>query len=49
MAEINKKENPFTSNCDLSLRKKLANCYILIIALCGVETWTLGEVEQKYW
>ena len=29
-------------------RTKLANCYIWSIALCGAETWTLREVDQKY-
>jgi hypothetical protein len=28
---------------DLNLRKKLVKCYIWSVALCGAETWTLGE------
>jgi hypothetical protein len=38
----------FTSKLDLNLRKKLVNCYIWSIALCGAETWTLQKVGQKY-
>jgi hypothetical protein len=36
-----------TSKLDLNLRKKLVKCYILSIALCGAETWTLGKVDRK--
>ena len=32
---------------DFHLRKKLTKCYILRIALCGAETWTLRKVDQK--
>jgi hypothetical protein len=27
--------------------KKVVNCYIWLIALCGVETWILREVDHK--
>jgi hypothetical protein len=47
-AAFNKKENLFTSNLDLNLRKKLANCYIWSLALYGAEKWTLRKVNQKY-
>jgi hypothetical protein len=47
-AAFNKKETLFTSNFDLNLNKKLANCYISSIALYGNETWTLRKVDQKY-
>ena len=40
--------NLFTSKLDLNLRKKLVECYIWNIALCGAETWTLQTVDQKY-
>ena len=36
----------FTGTLDLELRKKLVNCYIWSIALCGAETWTLRAVDQ---
>jgi len=29
----------FTSELDLKLRKKLVECYIWSIALCGAKTW----------
>jgi hypothetical protein len=32
----------------LNLRKKLVKSYIWSIALYGIETWTLGKVDQKY-
>jgi hypothetical protein len=38
----------FISKLDLNLRKKLAECYIWSLALCGAETWTLQKVDQKY-
>jgi len=38
----------FTSKLDLNLRKILIKCYILSIALCDAETWTIQEVDQKY-
>jgi len=37
----------FTSKLYFSVRKKLINCYIWSIALCGAETWTLRKVGQK--
>jgi hypothetical protein len=43
-----KKATLFNSKFDLNLRKKLAKCYICSTALCGVETWTLRKVDQKY-
>jgi hypothetical protein len=43
-----KKETIFTNKLDLNLRKKLVKCYIWSIASYGAETWTLGEVDQKY-
>jgi hypothetical protein len=45
-AAFNKK-NIFTSKLLSNLKKKLAKCYILSIVLCGVETWTLRDVDQK--
>jgi hypothetical protein len=30
------------------LRKKLVKCYVLSIALYGVETWALRTVDQKH-
>jgi hypothetical protein len=42
------KLNLFTSKLDLNLRKKLVKCYILSVALCGAETWTLRKVDRKY-
>jgi hypothetical protein len=47
-AAFNKKKNLFTSKLDLNVSKKLVKCYIWSIALCGVETWTLGKVDPKY-
>jgi hypothetical protein len=46
-AAFNKKTF-LTSKLDLNLRKKLVKCYIWSIALCGAETWTLGEVDRTY-
>jgi hypothetical protein len=31
-----------------NLRKKLVECYSWSVALCGIETWTLRKVDQKY-
>jgi hypothetical protein len=42
------KKTLFTSKLDLELRKKLVKCYIWSITLYGVETWTLGKLDQKY-
>jgi hypothetical protein len=47
-AAFNMKEALFTSKLDLNLRKILIKCYILSIALCGAETWTIQKVGQKY-
>jgi len=45
-AALNKK-SLFINILGLHLRKKLVTCYILSIALCGTETWTLWKVDQK--
>jgi hypothetical protein len=42
-----KKKTLFTSKVNLNLRKKLANCYILSIALYGAETGILRRVDQR--
>jgi hypothetical protein len=34
---------------NLNLRKKLAKCYILSIALYGAETWTLRKEDKESW
>jgi hypothetical protein len=47
-AAFNKKKILFTSKLNLNLWKKLVECYFWSIALCGADTWTLGEVDQKY-
>jgi predicted restriction endonuclease len=47
-AAFNKKRALFTITMDLKLRKKLVQCYIWSIALCGAETRTLRAVEQKH-
>jgi len=47
-AAFNKKRTLFASTLDLELRKKLVKCYVWSIALYGVETWTLQEVDQKH-
>jgi hypothetical protein len=47
-AAFNKKKTLFTKNLDFNLRKKVLNCYIWSIALCGAETWTLRKMDQKY-
>jgi hypothetical protein len=46
--EIKSRIALFTSKMDLELRKKLAQCYIRSVALCGAETWTLQAVDQKH-
>jgi len=38
----------FINTLGLHLRKKLVTCYILSIAFCGTETWTLWKVDQKH-
>jgi hypothetical protein len=40
-AAFNKKKILFTRKFDLNLRKKLADCYVWGIVLCGAETWPL--------
>ena len=47
-AAFNKARTLCTRKLDTNFRKKLATCYILIIALFGAETWTLWKVYQKY-
>jgi len=47
-AAFYKKKALFTRNFDLSLKKKLEKCCIWSTELCGAETLTLGQVEQKY-
>jgi hypothetical protein len=44
----NKKKTLFISKLDLNLRNKLVKCYMWSIALCGADTWTLQEADQKY-
>jgi hypothetical protein len=36
----------FASKLDLKLKNKLVKYYSWSIASCGVETWTLREVDQ---
>jgi hypothetical protein len=38
----------FTSRLDINLKKRLVNCYIWSIALCGAGNKTLRKVAQKY-
>ena len=47
-AAFNKKNNLFTSNLDLNLRKRPVRCYVWSIALYGAETWTLRATGQKH-
>jgi hypothetical protein len=47
-AAFNKKKTLFTSKLNLRLMKKLVNCYIWSMSLCGAENWTLRKVDQKY-
>ena len=44
---LNKNSTLFTCQLDLNWRKKLVKCYILSIALCGAETWTLQKICRK--
>jgi hypothetical protein len=44
----NKKKIPVTSKLDSSLRNKIVISYIWSIALCGAETYTSWNVDQKY-
>ena len=45
-AALNKKKALFTSKLKVHLRKKLANCYVWSVALCGAETGTVLRVHQ---
>jgi hypothetical protein len=45
---FNKKKVLFTGQLDLSLRKKLARCFIWSIDLYGAETLTLWKADEKY-
>jgi hypothetical protein len=47
-SSILEKEDLFISKLDLNLRNKLVKCYILSIALCSAETWTLWQIDRKY-
>jgi hypothetical protein len=47
-AAFNKKMDLFTSTLDLELRKKLENCCIWNIVLCGAETWTPGSRSETH-
>jgi hypothetical protein len=38
----------FRQQIGLKLEKKLVKSYTWSIAVCGVETWTLRKVEQKF-
>jgi hypothetical protein len=40
-AAFYKKKTDSSADSSSNLRKKLVKCYILSIALCGAETWTL--------
>jgi hypothetical protein len=44
-AAFKKKKNLFTSKLDLTLKKKLAKCYIWSIAFCIAEILTLGKLD----
>jgi len=37
----------FSSKLNLNLRNKPVNCHIWSTALCGAETWTFLNVDQK--
>lgn len=41
-------ERLFTSKLNLNFRKKVLNCFVLIVDNCGVEILTLRKVNQKY-
>ena len=45
---FNRRRLFFSSELELNLKKKSANCYILSMTLCGAEIWILRKVEQKY-
>jgi hypothetical protein len=38
----------FSSKLELNLKQKLVKCYILSVAFCGAETWTLRKLDQSY-
>jgi hypothetical protein len=40
-AAFYKKKTDSSEDWTLNLRKKLVKCYILSIAVCGAEMWTL--------
>ena len=44
---FSKNSTLFTCQLDLNLRKKLVQCCIWSIALCGVETGTLQKICRK--
>ena len=43
-----KKQNLFTRELGLKLKKKLVKCCIWIIAFFGAKTWTLRKVDRRY-
>jgi hypothetical protein len=45
-AAFSQKKALFSSELDLNLRKKLLNCYIWSIALCGAETKDASESKS---
>lgn len=45
---IQQEEGFFHQQSGINLRKKRVECYILSIALFGVETWTVRKVDQIY-
>ena len=45
-AAFSKKKALFSSELYLNLRKKLVNCYIWSIALCGAETKNASESKS---
>jgi hypothetical protein len=47
-AAFSEKKFLLTSRLHLNLRKKLVKHYIWSIALCGGETWTLKQGDQKF-
>jgi len=47
-AAFNNKKKLFTCKLDLKFKEETMKCCIWIIALFGVETWTLQKVDQKY-
>jgi hypothetical protein len=43
VSAVNKHQSLLCSTVDLNLWKKVEKCYIWSVALCGAETWTLGQ------